>query len=114
MDLNFPPPDTNSEGNTPLHSMVRTVHPPMNHEFVGEQPNVNQIIPGRMPEWLVQFTTVSNPCRALEQFQKLNSPAFKGGADTIQEEEWLRQIEKILEVMECTENQQVSFASFIF
>ena len=58
--------------------------------------------------------TVSNPRRALEQFQKLNLPAFKGEADPIQAEEWLRQIEKILDVMECTENQQVSFTSFMF
>ena len=57
-----------------------------------------------MPDWLVQMATRNNPHRALEQFQKLNPPAFKGESDPIQAEEWLRQIEKILDVMECTEN----------
>ena len=63
---------------------------------------------------IVQLATASNPCRALEQFQKLNPPAFKGGADPIQAEEWLRQIKKILDVMECIESQRVSFTSFMF
>ena len=66
-----------------------------------------------MPDWLALLSTVSNLRRALEQFQKLNLPAFKGGVDPIQTEEWLRQIEKKLDVMECTENQRVSFTFFI-
>jgi len=114
MDLNFPPPDANSEGSVPLHSAIGSVHPPTNHEFVGDQSNVNQRVLDRVPDWLVQLATVNNPRRALEQFQKLNPPAFKGGADPIQAEEWLRQIEKILDVMECTESQRVSFTSFMF
>ena len=86
----------------------------MNYEFVVEQPNANRKIPDRMLEWLVQLTTISNTRRALKQFQKLNPPMFKGGADPIQAEEWLRQIEKILDVMKCTENQRLSFTSFMF
>ena len=79
MDLNFPPPDANSEGDVPLHSAIGSVHPPTNHEFVGEQSNANQRVLDRIPDWLVQLATVNNPRRALEQFQKLNPPAFKGG-----------------------------------
>ena len=76
--------------------------------------NTDRRAPDRMPDWLMQLTTVNNPRRALEQFQKLNPPPFKGGVDPIQAEEWLRQICKILDVMECTEDQRVSFTSFMF
>ena len=67
-----------------------------------------------MPEWLGQLTIRSNLHRALEQFQKLHLSAFKGEADPMQAKEWLHQIEKILDVMEYTENQRVSFTTFIF
>ena len=83
MNLNFPPPDANLEGDVPLHSAIGSVHPPSNHEFVGEQSNANRRVPDRMPDWLVQLVTASNPRRALKQFQKLNPPTFKGGADPI-------------------------------
>ena len=45
MDLNFPPPDANSEGDVPLYSAIGSVHPPSNHEFVGEQSNANRRVP---------------------------------------------------------------------
>ena len=32
----------------------------------------------------------------------------------MQAEEWLRQIEKILDVMECTEGKRVAFTTFMF
>ena len=67
-----------------------------------------------MPDWLAQLATRSNPHRALEQFQKLNPPAFKREVNPIQAEDWLRQFDKILDVMECTENQRVCFTSFMF
>ena len=114
MDLNFPPSEANSEGDVPLHSAIGSVHPPSSQELHNEQTNAARRIPDGIPDWLLQLANVNNPRRALEQFQKLNPPAFKGGVDPIQAEEWLRQIEKILDVMECTENQRVSFTSFMF
>jgi len=39
---------------------------------------------------------------------------FKGEADPLQVEGWLLQTEKILNVMNCTEEQKVSFSSFTF
>jgi len=112
MDLNLPPPDTDPAGYAPPHNSVGSVHPPTNHE--DEHISKYQKIPDVMPGWLARLATKSNPHRALEQFQKLNPPAFKGEADPIQAEEWLRRIEKILTVMECNENQKVSFTSFMF
>ena len=41
-----------------------------------------------MPDWLNQLLTkANNPQRALELFQKLNLPVFKGDADLLQAEE---------------------------
>ena len=66
-----------------------------------------------MPEWLAQLTTRSKSHKTLEHFQKLHPPAFKGEANPMQAEEWLHHIEKILDIMECTENQRVPFTSFM-
>ena len=79
-----------------------------------DQLNASQGAPDKTPDWLMRLVIINNPRRSLEQFQKLNPPAYKGGADPKQAEEWLRQIEKILDVMKCTENQRVSFTSFMF
>ena len=51
----------------------------------------------------------NNPHRALEQFQKMKPPVFEGEVDPLQAEGWLLQIEKILDVMNCTEEQKISF-----
>ena len=70
-----------------------------------------------MPEWLTQLMTRANnnnSHRALEQFQKMKPPVFEGEVDPLQAEAWLLQIEKILDVMNCTDEQRVSFSSFIF
>ena len=66
MDLNFSPPDTSSEGNSPPHSTVGSVHPPTNHKVMMDQLNANQRVPDRMPDGLVQLATINNPRRALE------------------------------------------------
>ena len=70
-----------------------------------------------MPEWLTQLmtrTNDNNSHRALEQFQKMKPPVFVGEVDLLQAEGWLFQIEKILDVMNCTDEQRVSFSSFMF
>ena len=56
----------------------------------------------------------NNSHRVLEQFQKMKPPAFEGEADPLQAEGWLLQIEKILNVMNYTEEQKASFSSFTF
>jgi len=56
----------------------------------------------------------NNPNQSLKQFQKLNPPAFEGKVDPLLAEKWLRQIGKISSVMDCTEDQNISFASFKF
>ena len=44
----------------------------------------------------------------------MKSPVFEGELDPLQAEAWLLQIEKILDVMNCTDEQRVSFSSFMF
>jgi len=81
---------------------------------VAEQPSVDQRISDKMSEWLAQLAAKTNPRKALEKFLKLHPPAFRGEADPMQAEEWLRHIVKILDVMECTKNQRVAFTTFMF
>ena len=114
MDLNLPPLETDPEGYALPHCTVGSIHPPINPDIVAEQLSVDQRIPDKMPEWLVQFAARTKPYKALEQFQNLHPPAFKGEADSMQAEEWLWQIEKILDVMDCTEGQRVAFTIFMF
>ena len=56
----------------------------------------------------------NNPYRALERFQKMKSPVFEGEADPLRVVGWLLQIEKILDVMNCTEEQRVCFSFSMF
>jgi len=44
----------------------------------------------------------------------MKPPVFEGETDPLQAEGWLLQIEKILDVINCTEEQKVSFSSFMF
>ena len=48
-------------------------------------------------------TNDNNFHRVLEQFQKMKPPVFVGEVDPLQAEGWLLQIEKILDVMNCTD-----------
>ena len=49
----------------------------------------------------------------LEKFTKLRPPAFQGATNPTIAEDWLVQVEKVLEAMNCPDNQKVRLASFI-
>ena len=49
--------------------------------------------------------------RYLEKFQRNNPPTFKGRYDPDGAQEWLKAIEKIFRVMNCTEEQKVRFGT---
>ena len=49
----------------------------------------------------------------MEMFQKMNPPSFKGSIDPMDADSWIEKVEKIFEVLPCTENQKVSFAAFM-
>ena len=46
----------------------------------------------------------------IKQFRKMG-PSFLGNPDPIEAETWIMQMEKIFDVVGCTEVQKVSFAS---
>jgi len=47
-----------------------------------------------------------------EQFNKQHPPSFEGLPDAVASENWLLQMEKLMEVMCCTDEQMVSYATF--
>ena len=49
--------------------------------------------------------------RALGKFQKNNPPTFKGEHAPEEAQEWLKAIEKIFQVMNCTDAQKVQFGT---
>jgi len=49
-----------------------------------------------------------------KQFKELGPPEFKGKPDPIMAETWVKQITKIFDVLGCTEEQKVPFATFMF
>ncbi|XP_057958743.1 uncharacterized protein LOC131151520 [Malania oleifera] len=49
---------------------------------------------------------------SIDQFTQLKPLAFVASADPIRIENWIREIEKILDVLNCTEKQKVAFAMF--
>ena len=50
---------------------------------------------------------------SLRTASKVAPYSFEGEADHLQAKKWLLQIEKMLDVMNCSEDQSVSFASFM-
>ncbi|XP_050909497.1 uncharacterized protein LOC127123310 [Lathyrus oleraceus] len=49
--------------------------------------------------------------RALGKFQRKNSPTFEGAHEPDKAQEWLKVIEKIFRVMNCSDTQKVQFGS---
>lgn len=47
-----------------------------------------------------------------EQFNKQHPPSFEGLPDAVAAENWVLQMEKLMEVMCCTDEQMVSYATF--
>ncbi|GFZ11268.1 hypothetical protein Acr_22g0006660 [Actinidia rufa] len=50
----------------------------------------------------------------IKQFQQLKPPTFYGTPDPMAAESWLLGIERVFEVLPCTEEQEVIFATFTF
>ncbi|XP_058207681.1 uncharacterized protein LOC131320822 [Rhododendron vialii] len=50
----------------------------------------------------------------IEQFQKLKPPTFDGKEDPLVAQSWTLEMEKIFEVMECSEEEKVKLATFMF
>ena len=71
--------------------------------------------PDAMLDWLAQLVTKGGDLhKALEQFQKLNPLVFEGEVDPLPDKRWLHQTEKILNALDCTRSQIVTFVSFMF
>ena len=51
--------------------------------------------------------------QGIDRFQRNDPPSFKGGYDPEGAEEWVREIEKIFDVIACEEDQKVRFAAYV-
>ena len=47
------------------------------------------------------------------EFRRLNPPTFKGGVDPIAANQWLRTMERMIEVAKVPEEEQVTCVSFM-
>ena len=114
MDLNQPPVDNGLSGEVQQSSAMGSIHIQSNQVRSEENSERRSEASGMIPNWLAQVIRQGNNShQALEQFQKLNPPV-EGVADPLQVEKWLLQIENILDVMNCTKDQNVYFAAFRF
>lgn len=59
----------------------------------------------------VQQNQTGDEFRGLGKFQRNNSSTFKGRYDLEGAQVWLREIEKIFQVMACTEEHKVLFGT---
>ncbi|XP_057969346.1 uncharacterized protein LOC131158495 [Malania oleifera] len=50
----------------------------------------------------------------IEKFTKMNPPAFSRGADPTIAENWMQEIEKVLTVLHCINEQRVLYATYKF
>jgi hypothetical protein len=66
-------------------------------EAVGQQPNVN--------------AGANAEVRMLETFLRNHPPTFKGRCDPDGAQMWLKEIERVFRVMQCTDDQKVRFGT---
>ncbi|GFS46043.1 hypothetical protein Acr_00g0099810 [Actinidia rufa] len=85
-----------------LVQVVHEVHNNNNHDDAPQQPAMPMPGAGAMPR-----TTI-------KQFQQLRPPTFYGTPDPMAAESWLLGIERVFEVLPCTDEQKVVFATFTF
>ncbi|GFS36587.1 hypothetical protein Acr_00g0046810 [Actinidia rufa] len=85
-----------------LVQVVHDVHNNNNHDEAPQQPAMPMPGAGAMPR-----TTI-------KQFQQLRPPTFYGTPDPMAAESWLLGIERVFEVLPCTDEQKVIFATFMF
>ncbi|GFS42569.1 hypothetical protein Acr_00g0080620 [Actinidia rufa] len=85
-----------------LVQVVHDVHNNNNHDEAPQQPAMPMAGAGAMPR-----TTI-------KQFQQLRPPTFYGMPDPMAAESWLLGIERVFEVLPCTDEQKVVFATFMF
>ncbi|GFS43665.1 hypothetical protein Acr_00g0086300 [Actinidia rufa] len=85
-----------------LVQVVHDVHNNNNHDEAPQQPAMPMPGAGAMPH-----TTI-------KQFQQLRPPTFYGTPDPMAAESWLLGIERVFEVLPCTDEQKVVFATFMF
>ncbi|GFY96196.1 hypothetical protein Acr_11g0005020 [Actinidia rufa] len=72
----------------------------------------------RLATLMVQYMEfqMARPVRSTtlhEQFMKLNLPEFVGAIDLLVAEEWLKKLDAIFEVMEVTDEQKLTLATFM-
>ncbi|GFY97645.1 hypothetical protein Acr_12g0001860 [Actinidia rufa] len=84
-----------------LVQVVHDVHNNNNHDEAPQQLAMPMPGAGAMPR-----TTI-------KQFQKLRPPAFYGTPYPMAAESWLLGIERVFEVLPCTDEQKVIFATFL-
>ncbi|XP_057958404.1 uncharacterized protein LOC131151170 [Malania oleifera] len=49
---------------------------------------------------------------SIDQFTRLKPSAFVGSVDPVRAKNWIQKIKKVLDVLNCTENQKVTFSTF--
>ncbi|KAJ4717071.1 Retrotransposon protein, putative, Ty3-gypsy subclass [Melia azedarach] len=55
----------------------------------------------------------SNTMHVVEQFRKLQPPFFEGSINPLVAEEWVRELEKIFRLIDCTDQQKVTCATYM-
>ena len=81
---------------------------------VPHQPDATEILDTLMAQYMEH--QLARPARGTilyEQFMKLNPPEFVGATNPIMAEEWLKKLGAIFEVMEVTEEQKLTLATFM-
>jgi hypothetical protein len=53
------------------------------------------------------------PNRVIYDFPKLKPQPFTGGHDPLEAQSWLDELNKIFEILQCTDEQMVAFASYM-
>ncbi|GFZ12763.1 hypothetical protein Acr_23g0011480 [Actinidia rufa] len=83
-------------------------------ERVQHQPDATERLASLMAQYMeFQMARPTRGTTLHEQFMKLNPPEFVGAVDPLVAEEWLKKLDAIFEVMEVTDEQKLTLATFM-
>jgi hypothetical protein len=115
------PHTRNQANNAETENTSRNEDEAMRNANMNQNPEALTALAAQLVDLLAMGTNANRGMRTnkeeqhgctFEQFNKQHPPVFEGQPDAIAAENWVSQMEKLMEVMCCTDDQMVRYATF--
>ncbi|CAM0954182.1 unnamed protein product [Alopecurus aequalis] len=110
MNLNNGNGASNSNSGDPVHDVVgQNQLALLLTDIIRKQEQAQQ----RQMQIMDRIVKSDGTCNRLGDFQKLKPPTFLGTSNPLEAEDWIVAMEKAFDAMDCTDNERVSFATYM-